>query len=215
VIFEVRTIASELEAAYVESAQHQSTSNVAQSTLPICIACIALAVQLPAFYLYRVPFQALHLSRSPFEPVAPSTGRRARQPSNFLTASCSDQRRRKTRHSLTPQGLARRAERPVERGRKLYQLESAILGSEGTRNRRCDGTHSGYATSPPEPDSISQFVVLATNGSSGAKRLVRALLADPLSSSAEWEASLLRMEDSSKGILIRSVSVHHLVAGLV
>ena len=48
-------------------------------------------------------------------------------------------------------------------------------------------------------------IVLGINGQQGARRLIRALLADPLSSEPEWEKQLLIEADSADGkaVLIR------------
>ena len=47
-------------------------------------------------------------------------------------------------------------------------------------------------------------IVLGLNGSSGTRRLTRALLADPLAEEQTWEKQLLRDEESDeRAILLR------------
>ncbi|MCJ1264789.1 hypothetical protein MMC22_004664 [Lobaria immixta] len=48
-------------------------------------------------------------------------------------------------------------------------------------------------------NAVTRMAVLGLNGQQGARRLTRALLADPLSSEAEWEKQLLLKADSEDG----------------
>ena len=47
------------------------------------------------------------------------------------------------------------------------------------------------------------YTVLGINDQEGARRLVRALLADPLGAEAEWESVLVDSRHGDKSLLIR------------
>ncbi len=52
-------------------------------------------------------------------------------------------------------------------------------------------------------DATIRVAVLGINGQSGARRLVGALLADPLKPAQEWEASLRHKDSDARAVLVK------------
>ena len=51
--------------------------------------------------------------------------------------------------------------------------------------------------------TLTREIVLGLNGQHGARRLTRALLADPLASEAAWERQLTATDGDERALLLR------------